>query len=79
MAAQTQALEAVDAYTGAARVAVCTVIHGRGKTPRAMALLDLPSGQRALTITEHEGWVARLRQEEGVGRPVKVADQQLLP
>lgn len=78
VAAQTQALEVVDAYTGAARVAACTVMHGRGKTPRAMVLLDLPSGQRALASTEHEGWVARLQQEEWVGRQVQVADQQLL-
>lgn len=79
VAAQTQVREVVDGYSGAAHVAACTVVHGRGKTPRAMVLVDLPGGQRALATTENEGWVARLQQEEWVGRQVQVADQQLLP
>ena len=41
------------------------------------ALVDTPQGQRALTTTEDAGLVARLQQEEFVGRRVRV-DQNTL-
>lgn len=79
VAAQTPAREVLDTYSGPARIAGCTVLHGRGSPPRAVVLVDVPDGQRALATSEDAGWLARLQQEECVGRDVRVAGQELLP
>lgn len=78
VAAQAEAREVLDAYTGPAGVAGYTVLHGRGQPPRGVVLVDVPGGQRALATTEDAAWVARLQQEEWVGRDVRIAGQELV-
>ena len=78
VAAQAEARVVLDAYTGQARVVGCTVLHGRGKPPRAVVLADVPDDQRALATTEDAAWVTRLQQEEFVGRDVRIAGQELV-
>jgi acetyl-CoA C-acetyltransferase len=78
VAAQAQARVVLDTYTGSARIVGCTVLHGRGKAPRAVVLVDVPGGQRALATTEDAAWVARLQDEECIGRDVRVAGQELV-
>lgn len=78
VAAQSQAREVVDAYTGPARVVGYTVLHARGQPPRGVLLVDLPDERRALATTEDTGCVDKLQQEEWVGRDVRIADRQLV-
>lgn len=77
VAAQAQARQVLDQYTGPARVAGCTVLHGRGQPARGVVLVDAPGGRRALATTEDAAWVARLQQEEWIGRDVRIAGQEL--
>ena len=78
VAAHVEARVVLEEHTGPARVVGCTVLHGRGKPPRALVLADVPGGQRALATTEDASWVARLQQEEYVGRDVRIAGQELV-
>ena len=78
VAQQFSTLEVIEDYTGEATVAGYTVLHGRGEMPRGVALVDTPQGRRALTTTEDAGLVARLQQQEFVGRRVQVAQNTLL-
>lgn len=77
VARQSPVREVVGEYTGTARVAGCTVLHGRNQPARGVLLVDTPQGQRALATTEDAGWIARLQDEEWVGREVHVAGQEL--
>jgi acetyl-CoA C-acetyltransferase len=78
VAAQAQVREVLDAYTGTARVAGCTVLQGRSQPARGVVLVDVPGGQRALATTEDADWVERLQQDEWVGREVRIAGQELV-
>lgn len=72
VAAQATARTVLDAYTGPARVAGYTVLHGRAQPPRGVLLVDVPAGQRALATTEDPSWIARLQEQEWVGRDVRI-------
>lgn len=79
VAAQAQPREVLESYTGAARIAGCTVLQGRGQPPRGVLLVDVPGGPRALATTADAGWIARLQQEECVGSEVRIAGQEVAP
>ena len=77
VAALAKTLPVVDEYFGAATLAGYTVLHGRARTPRAVALVDTPSGQRVLTSSEDPALIARLESEEYVGRVMRIDGTQL--
>ena len=56
-----------------------TVLHGRGQQPRGVALVDTAQGQRAMATTDDAALIARMQQEEFVGRPVQVESNVLMP
>jgi acetyl-CoA C-acetyltransferase len=72
VAAEVRTLEVLDDYQGLATVAGCTVLHGRGQSPRAVALVDTPAAQRVLTSSDDAALIARLESEEYVGRVMQV-------
>lgn len=76
--ARAEAREVLDSYTGPARVAGHTVLHGRGKPPRGVLLVDTPTGQRAMATTEAQGWIARLQEENYVGCDVQIAGHEVM-
>lgn len=61
---------------GEAKVAGYTVLHGRSRTPRGVALLDTASGQRVLATTTDPLLIARMESSECVGAPLQVAGAQ---
>lgn len=67
-----------DGHVGSARVAGYTVLHGRGQAPRALALLDTADDARVLADSTDPALIARLEQEEFVGRELRVDDTRLL-
>ncbi len=71
-AAAASEVPVVQDYTGGGRVAGCTVVHARGKTPRAVVLIDTDDGARALAVSEEGETIAAMQQEEWVGRRVSV-------
>ena len=71
-------VEVLDSYTGDARVAGFTVLHGRGQQPRGVALLDTPQGQRSMATTEDAALIAQMEKEEFVGRRMRVEGDHLL-
>lgn len=77
VAAEAEAREVLDSHSGPARIAGCTVLHGRGQPPRGVVLADLPNGQRALATTEDPGWIARLQLEECVGRELRIEGHEV--
>ena len=78
VAREMPALEVVEEFSGPASVAGYTVLHGRGQQPRGVALVDTAHGQRAMATTEDTEMVARMQQEEFVGRVVLVQNNHLL-
>lgn len=68
----TGVLPVIDGYTGAGRVAGCTVLHTRDQAPRGLLLVDTPEGQRALATGTHPALLEDLAREEFVGRTVQV-------
>lgn len=79
VAREMRALEVVEEFSGPASVAGYTVLHGRGQQPRGVALVDTAQGHRAMATTDDMALVARMQQEEFVGRVVQVQDNNLLP
>ena len=79
VARETPALDVLEQYTGDAVVAGYTVLHGRGRAPRGVALVDTARRQRAMTTTEDPLLVARMQEQEWVGRTVRIEDNQLMP
>ena len=79
VAREVRALEVIEAFTGEAVVAGYTVLHGRGKQPRGVVLVDTPQKQRAMATTENPALIARMETEEFVGRRVHIDGDQLLP
>ena len=77
VAALAKTLPVLDEYFGMATIAGYTVLHGRAQVPRAVALVDTPSGQRVLTSSEDPMLIARLESEEYVGRLMRVDGTQL--
>jgi len=79
VAAEIGTREVVDTFSGNARIAGYTVLHGRGQAPRAIALADTPDGRRALITSEDAGLIARLQESEFVGQTVRVEANAWLP
>ena len=79
VARSVKILDVRDDYSGAATIAGCTVLYGRDRPPRAVALVDTPEGARARTTSEDPAWVARIEGEECVGRAVRVEHDRLSP
>ena len=79
VAREVRALDVLDDFTGPATLAGYTVLHGRGQAPRGVALVDTATGKRAMTATDDAALIARMQQEEFVGRPVQVDSNVLLP
>jgi acetyl-CoA C-acetyltransferase len=77
VAREVQELQVLESFTGQASVAGFTVLHGRGQQPRGVALLDTPQGQRTMATTEDAALIARMEQEEFVGRQMHVEGAQL--
>ncbi|MBL8386005.1 MAG: hypothetical protein JNM90_23170 [Burkholderiales bacterium] len=65
-------------YSGEATVAGFTVLHGRGQAPRGVALVDVADGRRALVTTDDPALIARMQEEEFVGRRVRVESDRWL-
>lgn len=72
VAEATATVEVLDSYSGPAQVAAHTVLCARGAPPRAVALVDTPSGARALVAGTDGELVQALQQEEFVGRRIAV-------
>ena len=72
-------LDVLEQYSGQAVVAGCTVLHGRGQAPRGVALVTTAQGHRAMATTDEPVLIARLQEEEWVGRAVQIDDNRLLP
>ncbi len=72
VARQARVLDVADSFTGPARVAGCTVLHGGDGASRGVLLLDTPDSARTLATTQDPGLIARLQKEEFVGRTVRV-------
>ncbi len=70
--------EVLDGYHGAATVAGYTVLHGRDQTPRGVALLNTPTGQRVLATSDETNLVATMQSEEWVGRTLRIAGTSLM-
>ena len=72
VAAQLETRDILDSYHGEARVAGYTVLHGRDQTPRGVALLNTPNGQRILATSDEPEVIAAMQCEEWVGRTLRV-------
>jgi hypothetical protein len=78
VAGEVHAIDVLENFTGEARVAGYTVLHGRGQVPKGVALLDTAEGQRAMVTCEDDALVAVMQESELVGRPVRVEANRLL-
>ena len=58
-------------------IAGYTVLHGRGQTPKGIALVDVAGDRRAMVTTDDGTLVAQMQRDELVGRTVMV-DQNVL-
>ncbi len=79
VAREVRMLEVVSEFSGQAKVAGYTVLHGRGVQPRGIALVDTPQGQRAMVTTENPALVARMQESEFVGLQVRIEQNNLMP
>jgi acetyl-CoA C-acetyltransferase len=71
-------VDVVESFSGTATMAGCTVMYARDKAPWIMALINTPSGQRALVTAQDAGLISALESEEWVGREVSVQDNVLI-
>jgi len=72
-AAECPPREVVADYVGRGRVVGYTVLYASGERQRAVALLDLPGGQRTLAVCDDPESMALMEQREHVGVTVAVA------
>lgn len=79
VAREAGVVEVLDDFSGSATVAGFTVLHGRGKAPRGLALADTTEGKRVLAATEDATLTARMQAEEFAGRPVRIEHNVLMP
>lgn len=79
VAREVRTLDVLEEFSGDARIAGYTVLHGRGQQPRGIALVDTPQGQRAMTTTEDPTLIARMQEDEFVGRQVQIEQNTLMP
>ena len=73
-----RALPVVENYSGNGRIAGCTVLYARGEARKAVAIVDIDAGARALAVSQAEAVVAGMEREEWVGRYVRIVDGQLV-
>jgi acetyl-CoA C-acetyltransferase len=79
VASQVGVREVLDEFSGQARVAGYTVLHGRDQQPRGVALVDTPQGQRAMSTTVNAALIARMQSQEFVGQHVQIEQNTLMP
>ena len=79
VAREVGVVEVLDDFSGSATVAGFTVLHGRGKAPRGLALANTADGKRVLATTEDAALTARMQAEEFVGRAVRIEHNVLMP
>lgn len=79
VASQARVRDVLDEFTGQAKVAGYTVLHGRGQQPRGVALVDTPQGQRAMSTTADPALIARMQTQEFVGQHVQIEQNTLMP
>ena len=72
VATAARTVDVLDGYHGDVSIAGYTVLHGRGLSPRAVVLVDTPTGQRVLTDSQDAELIARMEAEEYVGRIMQV-------
>ena len=78
VAAQSTTVPVLDEYHGPAAIAGYTVLYGRAQTPRAVALVDTPAGQRVLTSSTDPDLITRLEHQEYVGRVMRIDGTHLI-
>ena len=78
VARQTGELEVLDSWNGEGHIAGYTVLHGRGQTPKGVALVDVEGGRRAMATTEDAALVEVMQTEEMVGRRVRIDGDALV-
>jgi acetyl-CoA C-acetyltransferase len=78
VAGEVRAIDVLEDFTGVARVAGYTVLHGRGQVPKGVALLDTSDGKRAMVTCADDALVAAMQETELVGRQVRVEANRLL-
>lgn len=72
VAARLETVPVTEGYSGAARVAACTVLPGADGPLRGLLLVDTPQGQRVLASTQRPALVEALQREEFIGRTLQV-------
>ena len=77
VARETEARDVLEEFTGVARVAGYTILHGRGQLPKGIALVDTSDGKRALVTTGDRALIASMQETELVGVQVRVAANTL--
>ena len=78
VARESQVREVVEEYSGDARVAGYTVVHGRNQAPRGIALVDVAPEQRTMVTTEEARLIETMERDELVGRRVRIEDNALV-
>ncbi len=76
-ARRTEVLDVLEDFTGAGRVAGYTVLHSRAAAPVGVLLVDTAGGARAVATCRDAALLARLQQEEFVGRQVHVEENRI--
>ena len=72
VAREVRTREVVETFSGEAKVAGNTVLHGRGQAPRGVAVVDTADERRAVVTTEDPALILAMQAEEFVGRPIRV-------
>lgn len=78
VAARSEQVEVAVDFAGEGKVVGSTVVHGRGRDPVAVLLIDTSPAQRALITCEQPEVIRTLETEEWAGRTVKAARGRLL-
>ncbi len=77
VADDAEILDVVEDFTGEGRIVGYTVLHGRGRAPKGVALLDTAPGQRALAVLDEAGLLDQMQRQEFVGRRVTVTSGRI--
>ncbi|MBI2800461.1 MAG: acetyl-CoA acetyltransferase [Gammaproteobacteria bacterium] len=66
-------------YSGSATIAGYTVLYSRDQSPTILALVDTPSGARALVTSQNSDAIERVETDEWVGHTATVRENKLGP